>query len=337
MRVFILLFLTACAHMQSSPPAARGITSVEPTEHLAARLPDLTGIPADDEQAAQNVAADVRSAAGGDEASCAKIDPRLRAMVFRHYENLQMVANRRGQYFTSLEATTAAHITNMILHESSGNSCDVTDMKGDEVNTYKPVTNLKCWESLFSSAKVQYNDQTNYGLAQQSPDRAEVSLAVNKIVASHLPSDVEPTTKAGTFELFHIYQQFAQGREQEGDQPIPQSAAELPENQARLKRGIQAALWHCGTRYLFEEGYQNAAGQAALEGAMQTIAYCDIGSGGTLNSDQQKCFARWLTLCAALNIDIAALNPLSYFQTRGVQPVCATTFAKLTIAAPVGH
>lgn len=337
LQLTLLLTLAACAHTPHTVTSpTRGMASVDSDDHLAGHLPDISGVPADDHQAAQKVQDDVKFVAGGAESNCVNVDPRLRAMVFRHYQNLQTVANHRGKYLTKDEAETAAHITNMILHESSGNSCDITDMRGHEVNTYKPVTNLKCWDGLFDySKKIAYNHQTNYGLAQQSPDRAEASLAVNKIVASHLPRDIEPTTKAGTFELFHVYQQFAQGRIQSGDQPMSQSEAADPANKDRVEHGLSAALWHCGTRYLFEEGYQGDEGQAALQKAMATIAYCDIGDGkSNLTPDQQKCFARWVTLCPALNIDVAALNPLSYFATRGVKPVCEATFAKLTVPPP---
>jgi hypothetical protein len=96
--------------------------------------------------------------------------------------------------------------------------------------------------------------------------------------------------------------------------------------------GLRAAVWHCGTRFLFKEGYAGAEGEKALEDAMARIAYCDVGAKNPnpANKAQAECFARWVTLCPALNVDIAVLSPDSYFQTRNTPPMCLQTFQKLT-------
>lgn len=41
-----------------------------------------------------------------------------------------------------------AHVLAMILHESSGDPTNVTDMSGRSISTSKPITNLKRWRNL---------------------------------------------------------------------------------------------------------------------------------------------------------------------------------------------
>ena len=87
---------------------------------------------------------------------------------------------------------------------------------------------------------------------------------------------------------------------------------------------------------MFRDGNSNG-GENDLARAMGSIAYCKFGNSQTgygMNEFDEKCFAEWVTLCPALNVDIAALTPLSYFATRNVSPVCEDMFNQLLIKQP---
>lgn len=315
------------------PLVAIPVQDEEPPEGLA----DIEGLP-QVPSAPASVADEIRAAPGGDEAGCKdKVPAPLRAMVFRHYQNFQEMQNRQGVFFPEKAAVRASQLLGMVPKESAGDSTNVTDMTGKEVGTYQAQTTLDRWNTLFKHDKIKYNKQTNWGLAQMSMDRLVVGFKVDTKLDDFLPGDDTSATSAQNVRrLLDFYQDFAQGRLEQHDRPITEKELADPKAppamKERARKGLQKALWHCGTRFLFKEGQQGEAGAKALEQAMASIAYCDAGQAKPdLNSDaQMKCFARWVTLCPALNLDIAILTPDSYFATRHAAPLCQATFRKLT-------
>jgi hypothetical protein len=317
-----------------SAPAEAAPTATEPPPDF----PDLSGIPVAPIVATLTTADEVRAAPGSDEPECkAKVDPALRAMVFRHYENFRDMLRSQGQALPDKAPDKASHLLGMVIKESAGDTTDVTDMSGREVGTFHAMSSVDRWNALFSHGNVVYDKQTNYGLAQQSMDRILAGGAVGPATGKFFRGG---NSGQNVRKLLAVYQNFAQGQLTPKDKPIPEARARDPKAsadvQARFREGLRQAVWHCGTRFLFKEGYAGADGEKALEDAMATIAYCNPGakSPNPNDKDQARCFARWVTLCPALNIDIAVLSPDSYFQTRNTAPLCLKTFQALT--KPVG-
>lgn len=321
---------------QADPAAPLGLAE-HPTDFA-----NISGIPQEpNETSAPTTADEVRAAPGGDEAGCKALNPALRAMVFRHFLNFQEMYNAQGQYLpVDKTAEKASLLLGKVPKESSGDTASVTDMSGREYGTYTASTTLDRWRKMFDQKKIVYNKQTNYGLAQQSMDRLVTSFKISSKVDDFLRTGDTTNSGQNVRRVLDIYQHFAQGRLIDKDRPItekqlkdPNASAELKE---RAKAGIDSALWHCGTRFLFKEGYQGAEGEKALREAMQSIAYCDSGARrpDVKNVNQMRCFAKWVTLCPALNLDIGLMNPDSYFATRHAAPLCKETFKKLIKKKP---
>jgi hypothetical protein len=99
------------------------------------------------------------------------------------------------------------------------------------------------------------------------------------------------------------------------------------------------ALLYCGTKFLYRVDDQSiwTNQNSAFETAMASVAYCRLGNSKTgYGKDEmdERCFAEWVTLCPALNVNIALLTRLSYFQTRKIKPVCIDTFNRLLNKEP---
>lgn len=309
--------------------------AMEPPSGLA----DIEGLP--EVPAELGTAAEVRAAPGGSDPTCKDIPAPLRAMAFRHFQNFQKMQNEQGLYFPPEAAFRAAKALGMVLKESSGDPAAVADMRGKSKTTYKPETTVANWRALFTHKHITYNKQTNFGLLQMSMDRLVVGFKIQSRHDDFLPGDDAATTSAlNTRRLLDFYQDFAQGRLEQGDSPIPQAALRDPKASPALKdrarRGAAKALYHCGTRFLYKEGSQGEEGQKALEDAMMSIAYCDPGidKPDISSRAQLECFARWVTLCPALNLDIAINTPKEYFETRKAPPKCEATFRALIKKKP---
>lgn len=314
-----------------------GLTTdaMEPPPGLA----DLDGLP--QVPAQLGTADEIRSAPGASDPTCKEIPAPLRAMAFRHFLNFQKMQNEQGRYFPPEAATRAAKALGMVLKESSGDPAAVADMKGKSKTTYKPETTVANWKALLTHKHITYNKQTNFGLLQMSMDRLVVAFKINSQLDDFLPGeDAASTSALNTRRLLDFYQDFAQGRLEQGDTPIPAAALRdpkaSPELKERARKGAAKALYHCGTRFLYKEGQQGAEGQKALEDAMMSIAYCDPGidKPDTTSRAQLECFARWVTLCPALNLDIAINTPKEYFETRKAPPKCEATFRALITKKP---
>lgn len=52
---------------------------------------------------------------------------------------------------------------------------------------------------------------------------------------------------------------------------------------------------------------------------------------GTKNNSEIKCLGKWLTLCPALNVEVALVQPLSYFETRKATALCSDLFTKAEV------
>ena len=80
-----------------------------------------------------------------------------------------------------------------------------------------------------------------------------------------------------------------------------------------MKTAPRAALDKCGTKYL----YKDAAN--VLAGEIEEAAEC---RAGTKNINEVKCFAKMVTICPALNLELALNAPAAYFATRRAAPRC---------------
>lgn len=313
-------------------------------------LPNLTGLPNKDEIPLTPQA--IAIIKNTKDARCKAIDLRLRMMVFQHFINYQQMVNAQNIYFNDDIAKQWAHVLAMILKESSGDTTSITDMSGRSISTYKPQTTLQRWKSMLGltdKGPIKLNYQTNYGLTQTSADRLldAFRLAQDQrydtsflegLEGAETPRQLELNTAIAIRRLIWFYQDFAQGRVSESDKRIHQKDISKPEFSDRYQNGIDTALMYCGTRFMFSEGYpKEPKNTAELQNAMASIAYCKLGNHKTgygVNEVDEKCFAAWVTLCPALNIDIATLTPLSYFATRNESPVCEDTFKQLLHKKP---
>lgn len=294
-------------------------------------VPDMP--PAFEEKSLPALADQIKNAPGAGEKGCREVDPRLRAVIFEHFQTLQAIENQQGRYFKAENAEKWAHMLGMVIKESSGDSVNVTDMNGKESSTYRALTSVPRWKALFSHPIV-YNSQTNFGLAQQSTDRLMVSFPVKTDLADILPEGKERKSGKLSRGILRFYQEMARGHISSNEPALSLKESEDPANKEKASRGRKAALWHCGTRFLFQEGGV-PEGEKALEEAMASIAYCEFGKGDSApTKDNMRCFGRWVTLCPALNLDIALLNPNSYFATRKTAPLCLATFQKLIKPKP---
>ena len=192
--------------------------------------------------------------------------------------------------------------------------------------------------------------QTNFGLTQTSADRLfnAFNLAKNQKnntvflqgkEGALTPGKKELNTAIAIRRLIWFYQDFAQGRISQSDARIHRRDITKPEFFERYQAGLKMALLYCGTHFMFRDGksVNEKKLDLDLQSAMASIAYCKFGNaqiGYGKNEFDNLCFASWVTLCPALNIDIATLTPLSYFATRKTSPVCEDTFRALLIKKP---
>lgn len=316
-------------------------------------LPDLTGLP-DEAQIARLTQHIVDIITAENDSQCKAIDPRLRMLIFQHFAIYQQMANAQNIYFNEQTAHQWAHMLAMILKESSGDSSNITDMSGNTVSTYEPKTDLDHWKNILDltiQSRIKLNYQTNFGLTQTSADRLfnAFHLAQNQSYDTEFlegqegeltPGKVNLNTAIAIRRLIWFYQDFAQGRISQSDERIHQEEINNPELFNRYQAGLKTALLFCGTHLMFYQKDQvpftTEAGPKLIN-AMASIAYCKLGNsqeGYGVNEFDEQCFAEWVTLCPALNIDIALLTPLSYFETRGAAPVCEETFNRLINKQP---
>ncbi|WP_419419008.1 hypothetical protein ACNVED_10690 [Legionella sp. D16C41] len=305
-------------------------------------LPDLLGLP-NDEQLATSIKQANDVVREEQDKQCSAIDSNLRLLIFQHFIIQQYIANAQNIYFDEHIAQQWAHVLAMIVKESSGDSTSITDMKGHSLSTYNSETNLEHWRKILTLTKQKYihfTYQTNFGLAQTSADRLfnAFRLAQNEFYDTALlegkegaatPRKVKLNTAIAIRRLIWFYQDFAQGRISQIDRRLHQSEINSPEFFFQYEKGLEKAVIYCGTRFMFLESQLK---KGLLKDAVSSIAYCKLGNssrGYGLHEMDQQCFAQWVTLCPALNIDIAILTPLNYFATRGEKPVCTETFKKL--------
>jgi len=282
------------------------------------------------------------------ESRCNAINPRLRMLFFEHFVVYQKMANEQNIYLSKKTAQQWAKVMAMTLKESFGDSTNITDFRGHSYVTYGGISNLNRWKTILSlSAKtrIQLNFQTNFGLTQTSADRLFVAFKLaedQKYNTSYLegldgaatPHKIPLNAAIAIRRLIWMYQDFAQGRVVQSDNRVHQRELNDPEKFAQQQAGLDAAIRYCGTQYMFAEGKEDPE---KLKEAMNSIAYCKLGNaqrGYGMTEIDDKCFAQLVTLCPALNIDIAILTPLSYFATRNEEPVCEATFNRLLVEKP---
>ncbi|ARB93053.1 hypothetical protein [Legionella longbeachae] len=314
-------------------------------------LPDITGLPNEEQvESLTRHVADVM--AEEQDKKCNAIDYNLRMVVFQNFVIYQHMANAQHHYFKEKMILKYAHVLAMILKESSGDPTNVTDMSGLSISTSKPVTNLQRWKKLLKLTRekgIKFNYQTNFGLTQLSADRLFVAFKLayrghNRDFLEgkygYIPPEREVINSSIAIRrLIWLYQDFAQGRLSQEDERIHQEDIYKSELNARYQAGLKMALLYCGTQFLFQVDNQYiwVNETSTFEKAMASIAYCKLGNAqsgyGRYEIDEQ-CFAKWVTLCPALNINIALLTPLSYFQTRGDKPLCINTFKRLLNKEP---
>ena len=305
-------------------------------------LANLVGLP--DQAQVLQTASLVDAVMKDEEPQCKAIDGRLKKMVFQHFLIYQQMANAQHICLDSKTAHQWAHILAMILKESSGDSTNITAMSGLSSSTKEPQTNLQRWNEisdLTAHNRIPMNYQTNFGLTQTSADRLTVAFSLAKDQkydtaflegreGAATPRKIPLNTAIAIRRLIWFYQDVSQGRIAESDGRIHQRDINNPAFSARYQAGLNMALTYCGTPYMFQEGAEKEISK--LQKAISSIAYCKLGNPQTgygANEMDKECFAKWVTLCPALNIDIATLTPLSYFATRNTSPVCEKTFNRL--------
>ena len=317
-------------------------------------LPDLTGLPNPEQVAllTQQISSFIKI---DQDPTCSAIDLNLRMMIFQHFAIYQYLVNAQNIYFDDAIAHQWAHILAMVLKESSVDSSSITSMSGQSLSTYSTETNLQHWREILTLSKqsqIQMNFQTNFGLTQLSSDRlfAAFRLAQEDTPETAFlegreglatPGKQVLNTAIAVRRLIWFYQDFAQGRIAEIAQRIHRKDMNSPDFSARYQAGLERALLYCGTAFMFGDPNEQTdkAKMRLLKNAMASIAYCKLGNargGYGKNQIDETCFAQWVTLCPALNIDIATLTPLSYFATRGQTPVCETMFRRL-LHKKTGH
>lgn len=315
-------------------------------------LPNITGLP--DEQQVDVLTRHVTEVmAEEQDEKCNAINYNLRLVVFQNFVIYQQMANAQNVYFKEKMALKYAHVLAMILKESSGDTTNVTDMTGRSVATSHSQPHLQEWKNLLKNtlrSRIKFNVQTNFGLTQLSPDRLFVAFKLAQSgghgkdflegkSGANSAKKVVLNTAIAIRRIIWVYQDFAQGRLTQDDNRIHQEDIYKPEFNERYQRGLKLALLYCGTRYLFnaDKQYVWENEYSTFENAMASIAYCKLGNSkkgyGKQDIDEQ-CFAEWVTLCPALNINIALITPLSYFQTRGEKPICVSTFMRLLNKKP---
>ncbi|CAM2909750.1 hypothetical protein [Legionella worsleiensis] len=315
-------------------------------------LPDVVGLP--DEFEIPFLTQLVEDAiAQEQDAQCNAVDRNLRILVLQNYVFFQHMANAQGHYFKDTMALKYAHILAMILQESSGDPTNVTDMSGRSITTYKPVADLQRWKNLLKLVEekgIVLNEQTNFGLTQLSADRLFVAFSLASEpgrlkdflegeYGDATPNKVTLNTASAIRRLIWFYQDIAQGRIAQNEERIAEEDIYKPEFYPRFQMGLKMALIFCGTRYLYgvdaQSTWENK--KSNFEKALASIAYCKLGDDQTgfgTNQMDEQCFVEWVTLCPALNMNIALLTPLSYFQSRNKQPVCIDTFKRLLNKGP---
>lgn len=317
----------------------------DPSDH--GWLPELTGLP-DKDQVDALTRHMIDVIMGEDDKKCTSINVHLRMMIFQHFLIYQQMINAEHVYFDKSVAHQWAHVLAMTLKESSGDSTNITDMKGDTISTDDSRTNLNQWKQILNLSKqgpIQLNDQTNFGLTQTSADRLfdAFQLARDQRYdtdflegreGAETPGKLLLNTAIAIRRIIWFYQDFAQGRTLQSEVRIRPQDINKPEFSARYHTGLKMALLYCGTRFMFrrESLKREEEEFPKLEKAIASIAYCKLGNQQTgygVNEIDERCFAEWVTLCPALNIDIATLTPLSYFSTRSESPVCEGTFNRL--------
>ncbi len=315
-------------------------------------LPDLTGLP-DKDQVDLLTKHLLTLMSEEKDRKCSQIDVHLRRMVFQHFLIYQHMANKQNIYFDEQIAHKWAQVLAMILRESSGDSTSITDMGGHSVSTYSAHTNLQHWKNLFSSAvrdRIKFNYQTNFGLTQLSADRLYVALHLAKnpgLNTGFLKGEKgaltlrkeDLNTAIAIRRLIWFYQDLAQGRISQSDKRIYREDITKPELSKKHRAGLKMALLYCGTHSLFhvKDNPDEKKEFTDLENTMASIAYCKLGNpqrGYGRDEFDEKCFAEWVTLCPALNIDIALITPLKYFETRKAPPVCKDMFKRMINKKP---
>lgn len=285
---------------------------------------------------------------------CTSINANLRMLIFQHFVIYQHMVNARHVYFDERIAHQWAHVLAMILKESSGDSTNVTGMSGRTVSTNRTKTDLTQWRKMFENIKqsqIRLNYQTNFGLTQTSTDRLLDAFCLSQDQRYNTtflegregfsPETHLLNTAMAIRRLIWFYQDFAQGRLTNSEEPLHPQDITNPKYAAQFQQGLDMAIIFCGTRYMFRGKSLGSGVQkdSQLRNAFASIAFCSLGNRHTgygTNEVDEECFANWVTLCPALNIDIATLTPLSYFATRAATPVCENTFKQLINKMPSG-
>jgi len=307
-------------------------------------LPDLTGLPSVQEvDALDDKLLEVITAEP--DKRCRLVKPQLRMLFFEHFLVMQALLNAQNIYFDNDIAKRWAHVMAMTIEESGGDSTNITDFEGHSFANYSKYTNLERWKkilTLSAQTKIKLNYQTNFGLTQTSADRLFVIFNLGKtqlkthsflegLKGIYTSNRVKLNTTITVRRLVWFYQDFAEGRVRQEDKRIHSYDIKKPEFIERYQQGLDATIKYCGTRYMFADINGD---KHALRDAVASVAYCKFGNaihGYGKNVDEEKCFAQLVTLCPALNIDIALITPDSYFQTRGARPICEATFNSLIL------
>lgn len=215
--------------------------------------------------------------------------PELRTFLKEFYKV------KRGDFKDSIEITKKlSKLTAMIMKESSGNTCSVSDMSGNgSYNSYTKFfkknnskgilsrshkVDLNLCQDLLNQGDVKVTKQTNYGLAQISADR-------------YVMSDRGGDHLRGFFVLLK-------------------------------KMNTDHIISYCQSKHLFSDD------KTEIKKKFESIKNC---TPGISNKEQIKCIGQWVTLCPSLNVELAINQPMSYFETKSAKPICEDLFKKAEV------
>lgn len=352
----LLLALTYADFAENTPQSTNEQSKTPKTKSSvdSGWLPNITGLPSPEavDGLTKNIA-EVMEAE--QDARCKSIDYNLKMLALQNFVIYQSMANAQGVYFDEKIAYKYAHTLAMILKESGGDSTNVTDMTGRTMTTNKARTNIDRWNNILKLTlknRIKLNYQTNFGLTQLSTDRLFIAFSLvngkghkkdflEGKYGAQTPNKVDLDTAIAIRRLIWLYQDFSQGRIAQDYDRIPEEYIYTNEFNQRYQTGLKLALLYCGTQFMFKEDqqYHWTNEYSSFEDAIASIAYCKLGNskeGYGKTKINEECFAQWVTLCPALNINIALITPLEYFATKNEKPVCQNVFNSLINKDPNG-
>ncbi|PIP96326.1 MAG: hypothetical protein COW00_16230 [Bdellovibrio sp. CG12_big_fil_rev_8_21_14_0_65_39_13] len=185
-------------------------------------------------------------------------------------------------------------LTGMIIKESSANTCSVSDMNGSGSST--------SYHSFF-----KHNHSK--GIMSRSH---KVDLALCGDLFAMKGVNITKQTNYGLAQI--SADRWVMNKR--GGELLVNFKKEL----TRLTD--KQLVERCHARTLFSDSMESLSNEASV------WKKCNPGIG---QQTEIKCLGKWLTLCPALNIEVALEQPLSYFETRSASSLCSDLYNKAEV------